>query len=107
MLGLVLSDSTNPYFVELAATIEAVAAKRAHALMVGNSHGDRAAERQLISDLTRRQVDGIMVADLGPARLRGGPPPPVGADRLARCGGAGAGLLRAWARTVARARHWA
>ena len=64
MLGLVLSDSTNPYFVELAATIESVAAKRAHALMVGNSHGDRAAERQLISDLTRRQVDGIMVAIL-------------------------------------------
>ena len=41
MLGLVLSDSTNPYFVELAAAIEQAAARRAHALMVGNSHGDR------------------------------------------------------------------
>jgi LacI family transcriptional regulator len=64
MLGLVLSDSTNPYFVELAAAIEAAAAKRAHALIMGNSHCDRALEQQLISDLTRRQVDGIMVAIL-------------------------------------------
>lgn len=65
MLGLVLSDSTNPYFVELAAAIEQAAARRAHALMVGNSRGDLTTERQLINDLTRRQVDGLMVAILG------------------------------------------
>jgi len=61
MLGLVLSDSTNPYFVELAAAIEAAAAKRGHALMLGNSHGDRPTERRLIDDLAGRQVDGLIV----------------------------------------------
>ena len=65
MLGLVLSDSTNPYFVELAAAIERAGANRGHALMMGNSHGDRSQELQLIGDLTRRQADGIMVAILG------------------------------------------
>lgn len=64
MLGLVLSDSTNPYFVELAAAIEKAAAKRGHALMMGNSHGDVPTERRLVDDLARRQVDGILVAIL-------------------------------------------
>jgi LacI family transcriptional regulator len=64
MLGLVVSDSTNPYFVELAAAIESAAARRGHALMMGNSHADPATERQLINDLARRQVDGLMVAIL-------------------------------------------
>ncbi len=94
MLGLVLSDSTNPYFVELAAAIEQAAARRGHALMMGNSHGDRRTERQLIGDLTRRQVDGIMVAILARPNYAVALAPASGADRLARCGGAGAGLLQ-------------
>ena len=80
MLGLVVSDSTNPYFVELASAIETAAARRGHALMMGNSHGDRATERRLVGDLARRQVDGLLVAILGRpdyAGDRGWPSTPI------------------------------
>jgi LacI family transcriptional regulator len=78
MFGLVVSDSTNPYFVELAAAIERAAAQRGHALIMSNSQGDRDLERQRISDLMRRQVDGLMVAIMGnPAYLLSTGRPPV------------------------------
>lgn len=40
MLGLILSDSTNPYFAEFAREIEIVAAERGYALLTANAHGD-------------------------------------------------------------------
>lgn len=64
MLGLILSDSTNPYFAEFAREIEIVAAERGYALLTANAHGDGRVEGRLASDLLGRRVDGLLVGTL-------------------------------------------
>jgi LacI family transcriptional regulator len=62
MLGLIVPDSSNPHFAEFALEIERAAAKRGLALVLGCSNSSEARESQLISDLTARQVDGVIVS---------------------------------------------
>lgn len=64
MLGLILSDATNPFFVELASAVGSAAHARGYAMMMGASNGDGATEDRLIDDLLRRQVDGLVVASI-------------------------------------------
>src|SRR5215218_6911930 len=64
MIGLVTSDSENPFFTEFAAAIGAAAEDRGRALMMADSHASGDAERRLIDDLARRQVDGLIVASI-------------------------------------------
>lgn len=64
MLGLILSDATNPFFTELAMAIGSVAVRHSHALMMGNSNGSGDSERRLVDDLVRRQVDGLIVTSV-------------------------------------------
>jgi LacI family transcriptional regulator len=64
MLGLVVSDSTNPFFAEFGQEIEIAAAARGYALMMVNSHGDGGAERRSVEDLVGRQVDGLLVGSI-------------------------------------------
>ena len=64
MLGLILSDATNPFFVELATAVGSAAHARGYAMMMGASNGDGATEGRLIDDLIRRQVDGLLVASV-------------------------------------------
>lgn len=64
MLGLIMGDPANPYYSEFAAAIGTAARRHGHALMMGNSYGDPDTELSLIDDLSRRQVDGILVASI-------------------------------------------
>jgi LacI family transcriptional regulator len=64
MIGLVTSDSENPFFTEFAAAIGAAAGDRGRALMMADSHASGDAERRLVDDLARRQVDGLLVASI-------------------------------------------
>ena len=64
MLGLVLSDPTNPFFTEFAAAIGTAAFVRGHALMIAAARGSEDVEMQLVDDLVRRQVDGLIVASV-------------------------------------------
>ncbi len=64
MLGLILSDATNPFFVELATAVGSAAHARGYAMMMGASNGNGATEGRLIDDLIRRQVDGLLVASV-------------------------------------------
>jgi LacI family transcriptional regulator len=71
MLGLVVPDSSNPFFAEYALEIERVAAERGLALLMANSASDLELEARLIVDLGSRQVDGLIVAGgAGPPRPR-------------------------------------
>jgi LacI family transcriptional regulator len=71
MLGLVVPDSSNPFFAEYALEIERVAAERGLALLMANSASDIEREARLIVDLGSRQVDGLIVAGAsGPPRPR-------------------------------------
>lgn len=67
MIGLVLPDSSNPFFAEYALEVERVAAERGHSLVMANSAGDPAREARLVDGLVRRQVVGVLLATGRPA----------------------------------------
>ena len=64
LLGLVLPDSTNPYFAELARAIEEAADEKGYALLLTNSAGNQARERNLVRKLISRQVDGLILTSM-------------------------------------------
>ena len=61
ILGLVHPGTANPFFGEYNDVLYEVATRSGVALLTANSAGDPVAERQLIEDLARRSVDGILV----------------------------------------------
>ncbi|MBG0851387.1 LacI family DNA-binding transcriptional regulator [Streptomyces spinoverrucosus] len=61
-LGLVLPDCTNPYFTELAASLENHAWSAGYTLLVGNSAAAPERESGHIRALLDRQVDGLLLA---------------------------------------------
>ena len=66
LLGIIVPDSTNPYFAELTDTIAQAAATRGYALLTANSRTDAETERQNTVNLVSRQVDAIILATVLP-----------------------------------------
>ena len=64
VIGLVLSDPSNPFFTEVAAAIGTEAFRYDRALMIATSRATADIEIRLIDDLVRRQVDGLIVASV-------------------------------------------
>ena len=62
LLGMIVPDSTNPYFAELTDIIAQAAAARGYALLTANSRTDADTERQNTQNLVSRQVDAIILA---------------------------------------------
>ena len=62
MLGLVVPDITNPFFAELAHAVERAAAERGFLVALGSSGAREDVERELVDDLTGRNVDGLLVS---------------------------------------------
>lgn len=61
VIGLVVPDITNPFFAQLAKSIERQAALRGYSVMLANSHGNSHSEQNHISTLLDRSVRGIVV----------------------------------------------
>lgn len=76
VLGLVVPDSSNPFYAEFGLEIERVATDNGRALLVASSNSDPELETRLISDMTGRQLDGLLVAGFAgpPVPAVGGPP---------------------------------
>ncbi|MDZ8172999.1 LacI family DNA-binding transcriptional regulator [Microbacterium xanthum] len=68
-LGLVLQDTLNPFFAELAQSLERAASARGYHLVVAESHGDADTEHRLVAELADRQVDGLLLMSSGDRRL--------------------------------------
>jgi LacI family transcriptional regulator len=64
MIGLVLSDPTNPFFVEFVAAIAEAAFEYGRAVVIASARAQPDTEQSLINDLARRQVDGLIVASV-------------------------------------------
>jgi LacI family transcriptional regulator len=60
-IGLVLQDVSNPFEAALHRAVEVVARSTGSAVLAGSVEGDAVLERQLVTELTRRRVDGIVV----------------------------------------------
>ena len=70
VLGLIVPDSSNPFYAELALEVERAATRRGRALLVASSNADLDLEARLVLDLTGRQVDGLLVSGAaGPPRV--------------------------------------
>jgi len=78
-IGLVISDITNPYFSEYSHAIEEAAAERGLSVIFTNSALAVGPEREVISKMILRGVDGVLLAsvlddpDLDVARAAGIP----------------------------------
>ncbi|WP_205737869.1 LacI family DNA-binding transcriptional regulator [Granulosicoccus antarcticus] len=61
VIGLILPDITNPFFSQLAKSIELQAVKRDHSVMLASSQGDSVIERSHVRAFLDRSVRGIVV----------------------------------------------
>lgn len=60
-IGLVVPDASNPFFAELARSIEDAAYARGYAVMVCNSADEVERERRYIASLAERRIDGLIL----------------------------------------------
>lgn len=60
-IGLVVPDASNPFFAELARSIEDAAYGRGYAVLVCNSADDIERERTYIASLAERRIDGLVL----------------------------------------------
>jgi LacI family transcriptional regulator len=61
-LGLAISGISNPYFGDVIAAIEAEASDRGYTLLLGDTHDEPEKELQMVQELVRRRVDGLILA---------------------------------------------
>ena len=64
MIGLVLADPTNPFFVEFVAAITEAAYACGRAVVIASARARPDTELTLVDDLVRRRVDGLIVASV-------------------------------------------
>ena len=61
VFGLVLADIANPLFPQIAQAIENAAAQSGYGILIGDSHGDIAAQTSAINRLIERGADGLII----------------------------------------------
>jgi LacI family transcriptional regulator len=71
VLGVIVPDITNPFFAQLAKSIEAEADLRGHSVMLANSHNELDAERKHINVLLDRSVRGIVIVSASDSQNTG------------------------------------
>jgi LacI family transcriptional regulator len=64
-IGLILPDSSNPYFAEISRSIEAEAFKLGNSLILCNTERDCEREQFYVEVLKQKQVDGIIFVAAG------------------------------------------
>lgn len=65
IIGLVLPDNTNPYFAEIAWSIEYASRNLGYSVILCNSDGDVKKEAAYINVLIEKQVDGVILVAAG------------------------------------------
>ncbi|HLX03429.1 MAG TPA: LacI family DNA-binding transcriptional regulator [Trinickia sp.] len=64
-IGLVVPNSTNPYFAELARGIEDGCARKGYCVFFCNSDDDPAKQRNYLRVLQEKRIDGLIIASAG------------------------------------------
>lgn len=72
MLGLMIPDITDPFFVNIVSGVEAAANQLGYTLNLCTTHGDAERERSVAEILTNKLVDGVimMAYRLTPAKIK-------------------------------------
>ncbi|MBO0810913.1 MAG: LacI family DNA-binding transcriptional regulator [Microlunatus sp.] len=66
VIALIVGHLANPFYAELAVGVERVAASHGTRLMIMSAQNDLATEQDVIADLRRRQVDGVIIVPATP-----------------------------------------
>ena len=64
MLGFIVKEAGNPYYAEVLAGIEEVAAAHGYLTAMVSSAGDYARERRVVKDLTERELGGLIITPI-------------------------------------------
>ncbi|TFC50709.1 LacI family transcriptional regulator [Cryobacterium sp. TMT1-21] len=64
-IGLLVSDVRNPFFADLAHTVEQAALSEGYVTLLGNANERKEQQDRYLDTLISRRVDGIIVAPLG------------------------------------------
>ncbi|HEY0304638.1 MAG TPA: LacI family DNA-binding transcriptional regulator [Longimicrobiales bacterium] len=64
MLGFIVKESGNPYYAEVLAGIEEVAAQHGYLISTVSSAGDYARERRVVNELTERELGGLIITPI-------------------------------------------
>lgn len=65
MLGLIVSEITNPFFPELVQEFETLAVAQGYEVLIGSTNYDPARTESLLRRLLQRNVDGVAVMTFG------------------------------------------
>ena len=65
MLGLIVSEITNPFFPELVQEFESLAVSQGYEVLIGSTNYDPARTESLMRRLLQRNVDGVAVMTFG------------------------------------------
>jgi len=60
--GIIVESVADPFFSELAAAVELVAAQTQRSVLIGSTHRDADRERGLIEQMLQRRVAGLLIA---------------------------------------------
>jgi LacI family transcriptional regulator len=94
LIGLVVTHLANPFYARLAVGVEEVCLRYGARVVLGSTGGEASAEREVVTDLLDRGVDGLVVVPSGhdhshlsagrlrdtPVVLAAGPPLGIDAD---------------------------
>jgi len=64
-IGLIIPDISNPFFADIARSIELEARKKGYTIILCDSTDDTRTEKELLHLMQARQVDGIVIAPVG------------------------------------------
>ena len=64
-IGVVVPNSTNPYFAEISRGIEGYFERRGYCVILGNSDDEPEKQRKYLRVLIERRIDGLIVASAG------------------------------------------
>lgn len=62
LIGLVINDLRNPYYTELAATVQMVFSSHGYATVIANSNEDPEIQDQVVASMIEHGVSGLMIA---------------------------------------------
>lgn len=65
LVGVAITNLGNPYYGNFALGVEEVLTETGRRIILGNTGGDAARERQLVADLKGRQVEGLILVPAG------------------------------------------
>lgn len=61
LVGVIITNIANPYYARVMSGVEGVIGRSGRRILVGISHSDLDLEKELVSDMIGRQVEGLIV----------------------------------------------